>query len=106
MAADAPMLTRPIPSTGEAMPVIGLGTWQVFDVGAGDPSRQKLLAVVQALADAGGRMIDSSPMYGRAEGVTGDLVAELGLRSRTFLATKVGPAAANRASRRCAARPS
>jgi diketogulonate reductase-like aldo/keto reductase len=89
MAADASMISRAIPSTGEAMPVIGLGTWQVFDVGADEPSRQKLRAVVQALADAGGRMIDSSPMYGRAEGVTGDLVVELGLSPRAFLATKV-----------------
>ena len=83
------MITRPIPSSGEAMPVIGLGTWQVFDVGPGDPARQKLAEVLRLLADAGGRMIDTSPMYGRAEAVTGDLVAEAGLRPRVFLATKV-----------------
>src|SRR3954454_15313432 len=87
------MVTRPIPSSGEAMPVIGLGTWQVFDigpgVGSGDPARQKLAEVVRMLSDAGGRMIDTSPMYGRAEAVTGDLVAEAGLRPRVFLATKV-----------------
>jgi diketogulonate reductase-like aldo/keto reductase len=89
MTAHAAMITRPIPSTGEAMPVIGLGTWQVFDAGPGKAIRQPLRAVLQALADGGGRMIDTSPMYGRAEGVTGDLVAELGLRPRVFLATKV-----------------
>src|SRR4051794_29468032 len=83
------MATRPIPPSGEAMPVIGLGTWQVFDVGAGDPARQKLAEVLRMLADAGGRMIDTSPMYGRAEAVTGDLVAASGLRPRVFLATKV-----------------
>jgi diketogulonate reductase-like aldo/keto reductase len=88
MPASA-MITRPIPSSGEAMPVVGLGTWQVFDVGSADPSRDRLRAVLQALVEAGGRMIDTSPMYGRAEGVTGDLVADLNLRPRVFLATKV-----------------
>lgn len=90
MAAGAgTMITRPIPSSGEAMPVIGLGTWQVFDVGPGDPARPKLAEVLRLLADSGGRMIDTSPMYGRAEAATGDLVAAAGLRPRLFLATKV-----------------
>src|SRR3954452_23127455 len=74
------MITRAIPSSGEAMPVIGLGTWQVFDIspgaGPGDPARPQLVEVLRMLVDAGGRMIDTSPMYGRAEAVTGDLVAE------------------------------
>ena len=83
------MLTRPIPSTGEAMPVIGLGTWPVFDVGADNASREPLREVVRRLVEAGGTMIDTSPMYGRSEGVAGDIVAELGLREKTFLATKV-----------------
>jgi diketogulonate reductase-like aldo/keto reductase len=83
------MMARPIPSSGEAMPVVGLGTWQVFDVDPGDPARSRLRSVLQTLVDAGGRMIDSSPMYRRAEAVTGDLVAELGVRPRVFLATKV-----------------
>src|SRR5438128_9603735 len=73
----AAMLTRPIPSTGEAMPVIGLGTWRAFDVGLG-AVRRPLGKVLQLLLDAGGRIIDSSPMYRRAETVTGDLLAELG----------------------------
>src|SRR3954452_24229988 len=77
MAAPA-MITRPIPSSGEAMPVIGLGTWSVFDVGEDPAARAPLKEVVRRLVDAGGRMIDTSPMYGRAEAVTGDLVAELG----------------------------
>jgi len=83
------MLTRPIPSTGEAMPVIGLGTWPVFDVGADDRSRAPLREVLRRIVAGGGAMIDTSPMYGRSEGVAGDLVAELGLRSQVFLATKV-----------------
>jgi diketogulonate reductase-like aldo/keto reductase len=89
------MLTRPIPSTGEAMPVIGLGTWRAFDVGAATAVRWQLRRVVELLLSPGhspgtcGPIIDSSPMYGRAEAVTGDLLAELGARSRAFLATKV-----------------
>lgn len=86
---DTKMLSRPIPSTGEAMPVIGLGTWQVFDVGPAPAARQPLREVLRLLVAAGGRMIDSSPMYGRAEAVTGDLVAELKARDQLFLATKV-----------------
>jgi hypothetical protein len=83
------MLTRPIPSTGEAMPVIGLGTWRAFDVGADAAVRRPLHDLLRLLLDAGGRMIDSSPMYGRAEAVTGDLLAEQAARPRAFLATKV-----------------
>jgi diketogulonate reductase-like aldo/keto reductase len=83
------MLIRPIPSTGEAMPAIGVGTWPVFDVGADERSREPLREVVQRLVDSGGAMIDTSPMYGRSESVVGDIVAELGLRGKTFLATKV-----------------
>jgi diketogulonate reductase-like aldo/keto reductase len=83
------MLSRPIPSTGEMMPVIGLGTWPVFDVGASEAVRAPLREVVRLLFDAGGAMIDSSPMYGRAEGVAGDLLADLKARPRAFVATKV-----------------
>jgi diketogulonate reductase-like aldo/keto reductase len=83
------MLTRPIPSTGEAMPVVGLGTWPVFDVGSDEASRAPLREVIRTLVAGAGRMIDTSPMYGRSEGVVGDLVAALGLRDRVFLATKV-----------------
>jgi diketogulonate reductase-like aldo/keto reductase len=85
----AGMLTRPIPSTAEAMPVVGLGTWRAFDVGTHPPTRQPLREVLQLLLDGGGQMIDSSPMYGRAEAVTGDLLAELDARPRAFVATKV-----------------
>jgi len=83
------MLTRRIPSTGEAMPVIGLGTWRAFDIGVGAAARRPLGEVLRLLLDSGGRMIDSSPMYGRAEAVTGDLLADMNARPRAFLATKV-----------------
>jgi diketogulonate reductase-like aldo/keto reductase len=89
VTAAETMITRPIPSTGEAMPVIGVGTWQGFDVDPGDPARENLGAVLKALAEAGGRIVDTSPMYGRAEAATRQLAAELGLRPRLFLATKV-----------------
>ena len=86
---ETSMLSRPIPSTGEAMPVIGLGTWPVFDIGADENARRPLREVVRRLLDTGGKMLDSSPMYGRAEGVAGHLLADLGARPRAFLATKV-----------------
>lgn len=89
------MQTRIIPSSGEAIPVIGLGTWQAFDVGNNAADRARLGRVVDALFDAGGRVIDGSPMYGRAEQVVGDLLAgRSGGGSRDvgtgpFIATKV-----------------
>lgn len=83
------MLQRPIPSTGEMLPVIGLGTSDVFDVGGSDSDRAPLKDVLKALAEAGGALLDTSPMYGRAEAVAGDLIEEQRLRPRMFLATKV-----------------
>ncbi len=85
---DAPLL-RPIHASGERIPAIGLGTWQTFDVGTGAAERAPLRDVVRRFSALGGAVIDSSPMYGRAEAVVGDLVAELSLRPRLFLATKV-----------------
>src|SRR5437762_5313854 len=92
LAANEPssaMLTRTIPSAGEKLPVIGLGTWQAFDVDLTADSRRQLEAVLSLFVKLGGRAIDSSPMYGRAEEVIGDLTATLGIRDKLFLATKV-----------------
>ncbi len=83
------MHVRKIPSTGEAMPVVGLGTWQTFDIGTDRAERAQRREVLEALFAAGGRMIDSSPMYGRSEAVVGDLLAEMRARDTAFLATKV-----------------
>ena len=82
-------MTRKIPSTGEDIPAVGLGTWQVFDAGNDQTARAPLRTVISEFSRAGGKMIDSSPMYGSAESVAGDLVAELGLREKLFIATKV-----------------
>ena len=83
------MRTRPIPATGEALPVIGCGTYVGFDVAPGSAEYQRLPGVLQALFGAGGAVIDSSPMYGRAETVTGELLAAAGSHAKAFLATKV-----------------
>ncbi len=83
------MTTRPIPSSGEALPAVGLGTYINFDVAPGTADYQALPAVLDALFAAGGTVIDSSPMYGRAEETTGELLAARAPRPRAFLATKV-----------------
>ena len=80
------IMTKRIPSTGEPLPVIGVGTWQTFDVG-NDPSARAPLREVLKLLN--GNLIDSSPMYGSAETVAGDLIVELGMRGKLFVATKV-----------------
>lgn len=79
-------MTKNIPASGEALPVIGIGTWQTFDVGADAAARGPLREVLKLLD---GNVIDSSPMYGSSESVAGDLIAELGMRARLFVATKV-----------------
>ena len=87
--AASPLIERAIPASGEALPVVGVGTWQTFDV-AGDPAaRNALKEVLGLFAKGGGRVIDSSPMYGSSETVTGDLIAESGLAGKLFVATKV-----------------
>lgn len=85
----ASMIKRPIPRTGESLPVIGLGTWQTFDVGPTKSDREPLKDVLREFVRLGGSVVDSSPMYGRAETVLGDLASELGLHKQLFLATKV-----------------
>jgi len=83
------METRAIASTGEKLPVIGCGTYLGFDVTVSSPAYERLPDVLTALFDAGGSVLDSSPMYGRAEGVVGQLLKDSGQRARAFLATKV-----------------
>ena len=80
---------RPIPRSGEMLPVIGLGTWRGFDIGRGRDERQARREILESLFAAGGAVIDSSPMYGRAEAVVGDLLDSMGARDRAFVATKV-----------------
>lgn len=89
-AAAAPaMLMRRVPSSGEMLPVIGMGTWQTFNVGSKASDRLALENVLREFVELGGRVLDSSPMYGMAEKVAGDLAAKLGVRDKLFIATKV-----------------
>jgi aryl-alcohol dehydrogenase-like predicted oxidoreductase len=83
------MLTRQIPASGEEVPVVGLGTWQTFDVGPRAPERAALQEVLRNFAELGGTLVDTSPMYGNAETVLGDLISALDLRPKLFVATKV-----------------
>jgi diketogulonate reductase-like aldo/keto reductase len=83
------MLTRLIPQSREPLPVIGVGTWQTFDIAPSPSEMDARRQVLQLLFDAGGRVIDSSPMYGRAEQVVGALLADMQARDKAFIATKV-----------------
>lgn len=83
------MVLRKVQSTGDMLPVIGLGTWQTFNVGHKQSDRAGLEQVLQEFVALGGRVLDSSPMYGAAEQVAGDLIERLGVRSKLFVATKV-----------------
>ena len=89
----AGMQKRAIPSSGEQLPVIGMGTSGTFDVGATEAERAPLFEVLRVLFDGGGRLIDTAPSYGRAETVTGDLLARGDWRQRAFLATKISASA-------------
>jgi aryl-alcohol dehydrogenase-like predicted oxidoreductase len=82
-------LERRIPRTGEPVPAVGLGTWQVFDVAGDAAGMAQARATLAAFVDRGGRVVDSSPMYGSSESVTGQLAAELGVHATLFVATKV-----------------
>ena len=86
--ADEPVATRAIPRSGERLPVIGIGTAVVFDF-ADDPQKYaQRRAVVQAMVAGGAKLIDTAHSYGRAEDRVGDVVADLGVREKLFLATK------------------
>ena len=84
-----PVALKPIPSTGEMLPVVGLGTWITFNVGNDRAARDACADVMKAFFEAGGRMIDSSPMYGSSQPVVGHGLARLGLAARVFAADKV-----------------
>ena len=81
--------SRPIPTSGEVLPVIGLGTSRTHNVGLDDTQLQPLLEVLRVFIDGGARVIDTAPSYGRAEPVSGELVQRLGVREQVFLASKV-----------------
>jgi diketogulonate reductase-like aldo/keto reductase len=87
--AQPALLTRAVPSTGEAIPRVGLGTWITFNVGQDPPARARCVQVMRAFVDAGGRLIDSSPMYGSSQGVVGEGLRSLASQSRVFSADKV-----------------
>jgi diketogulonate reductase-like aldo/keto reductase len=87
--SSSTILKRAIPASGEKLPVIGLGTWSVFDVDLTPQKQASLSEVLSLFVKHGGKVIDSSPMYGRAEGVIGELAAKLHLRDSLFIATKV-----------------
>ena len=88
-APGAAPLTKPIPSSGERLPVVGLGTWITFNVGRDAQARRQCTEVMRAFFAAGGRLIDSSPMYGSSQPVIGEGLQKLGLPKTLFSAEKV-----------------
>jgi diketogulonate reductase-like aldo/keto reductase len=88
-AQPGPVLTRPVPSTGEALPLVGLGTWITFNVGNDSEARDSCAEVMRAFFEAGGRLIDSSPMYGSSQDVVGYGLQKLGSPLGLFSADKV-----------------
>ena len=89
LASEETMATREIPASGEKLPVIGLGTYSVFDVDSSPDAISLRQSIVETLTDAGGRLIDTSPMYKRSERVIGDLIDAGTPRGSLFIATKV-----------------
>lgn len=90
-AADTPALLRkPIPSSGELIPIIGVGTARSYEDASGEAELAPLRATLQTFASLGGAVIDTAPSYGKAESLVGSLVEGLGIRSGLFLATKIG----------------
>jgi len=87
-AAPLPLLTRPVPSSGEQLPLVGLGSWITFNVGRDPRGRAESGAVMRAFFAGGGRMIDSSPMYGSAQEVIGEALQAI-KPARLFAADKV-----------------
>lgn len=83
------LILRSIPSSGEKLPAIGMGTWLTFDAGNSETRRKDLREVLRIFKENGGKLIDSSPMYGSSEKVAGDLMTDLKIRKELFIATKV-----------------
>ena len=83
------LITRPVPSTGEEIPVVGIGTARRYDVAASGADIDPLRETLATFRKLGGTLIDTAPSYGNAEVVVGDLVSELGFRDDLFIATKV-----------------
>ncbi len=83
------IILKSIPATGEKLPAIGMGTWQTFDVGSAAEKRTSLEEILKIFVESGGKLIDSSPMYGSSEEVVGALAQKLGLHPSLFVATKV-----------------
>ncbi|WP_395674378.1 aldo/keto reductase [Phenylobacterium sp.] len=88
--AQAALITKPIPSSGEHLPVIGVGTARRYEAAPTEAERQPLRETLRRFQQLGGRVIDTAPSYGDAENVVGGLIAELGIRQNLFVATKVG----------------
>ena len=88
-ATAKPLLTRPIPRTGEQLAVVGLGTAIIFDIAGDAPRIAERRAVIETLLAGGARLIDTAPSYGAAEPVVGDLLSDMKARDKVFLATKV-----------------
>ena len=105
---EKPLLRRPIPhGKGETLPIVGVGTSEVFEVGSSPADRAGPTGVVQALIAGGGSLIDTAPSYGEAETVVGDILAATGLRPRAFIATKLEsyrPGAVESEARECLGR--
>ena len=95
-AQAKPLLARKIPRTGEMLPVIGMGTAIVFNIGNDAAQRAERSKVIQTFVDGGARLIDTAPSYGTAEAVLGDLLADTKLREKIFIATKVRVAGRDR----------
>ncbi|HEY8518607.1 MAG TPA: aldo/keto reductase, partial [Gammaproteobacteria bacterium] len=86
-AQERPLILKKIPSTGEELPPVGIGTNR-YGVGTGEAERAPLRATLERFAQLGGKVVDTAPIYGTSESVIGDLVSELGIRDKLFLATK------------------
>jgi diketogulonate reductase-like aldo/keto reductase len=93
------MLAKPIPSSGEKLPAVGIGTYKGFDLADGAEARTRLAEVLRRLFAAGGAVVDSSPMYGRAEARAGQALASLGKQHDAFIMTKVWTSGRNAGTR-------